>query len=369
MEFILVMKNSTLQKIKKFSITGITAVAGGLLFMLLHIPVPWLLGPMAAMVVGTNALKCSFTWNPRLRNIGMMIIGYTIGMSMTAEALHGIVKQLPYMVILTVVLLLFCSAIAFFITKVSASDYNTSLLASVPGGLSQVLILAEETKGINLAVVTITQIIRLMLIIVTMPLLVLLPMFQGKGHPETADPMSDAALSNIFPSILVFILAAVIFTFIFIKIRFPTAVLLGPMVSTVLIQLAGLHGPPLPDAIIGAAQLLIGIHVGLMLNIADVPNKIRTISLAFVSGILLILGSICLSFVLTLLQPVSHATALLSLAPGGMDQMGIIAHETGASLSLVSGYQLFRTFFIYFAVPPTVKWIFTWRNNRRGHHS
>src|SRR5699024_1624361 len=72
-----------------------------------------------------------------------------------------------------------------------------------------------------------------------------------------------------------------------------------------------------------------------------------------------------LSFLLTLLQPLSSATGLLSMAPGGMDQMGIIAHAIGADLSIVSGYQLFRTFVIFFALPPFVKWFFKFTQQRR----
>src|SRR5699024_12124698 len=79
--------------------------------------------------------------------------------------------------------------------------------------------------------------------------------------------------------------------------------LLGPMLGTILLQLAGINGPELPNFLTNSAQLLIGIHVGLMLNIADVPNKLRTITLAFLSGILLVTGSIFLSFLLTYLQP------------------------------------------------------------------
>jgi uncharacterized membrane protein AbrB (regulator of aidB expression) len=55
-----------------------------------------------------------------------------------------------------------------------------------------------------------------------------------------------------------------------------------------------------------------------------------------VSGFILIAGALGLSLLLTKLQPVSQATALLSLAPGGMDQMGIIAHEVNADLSMVN---------------------------------
>ncbi|MFB5762631.1 AbrB family transcriptional regulator [Paenibacillus medicaginis] len=46
------------------------------------------------------------------------------------------------------------------------------------------------------------------------------------------------------------------------------------------------------------------------------------------------------------------------MAPGGMDQMGIMAHEVGADLLFVSGYQLFRVLFIYFVVAGALKFGF-----------
>jgi len=64
------------------------------------------------------------------------------------------------------------------------------------------------------------------------------------------------------------------------------------------------------------------------------------------------------------LQPVTAPTALLSLAPGGMDQMGVIAHSIGADLSIVSGYQLFRTFFIFFAIPSLLRLLFNYTDRR-----
>ncbi|MFA8302610.1 AbrB family transcriptional regulator [Paenibacillus alvei] len=69
-------------------------------------------------------------------------------------------------------------------------------------------------------------------------------------------------------------------------------------------------------------------------------------------------GALALSVLLAALQSVSESTALLSLAPGGMEQMGIIAHEIQADLSMVSGYQIFRTLFISFAVPPLLQFLF-----------
>src|SRR5690625_429871 len=345
---------------KQIIITLITAGVGGALFMLLHIPVPWLLGPMIAMVIGTNVINYQFAWHWKIRNLGMVIIGYTIGLSMTTTALHEMARQLPSMLFMTVLLLLLCGGIAYVISKISDHDYSTSLLASMPGGLTQVIILAEETKGVNLAVVTVTQLIRLMLIIISMPLIVMLPFFKENTEVSSmTEPLSKAVSVNLFPNIIIFVLVGIVLTFITVKINFPTAYLIGPMLSVIILQLIGVEGPELSPILINGSQLMIGTHVGLMLKTDQLPGKIRTVGLALTSGILLLVVGVLLSFLLALLQPVSSATSLLSMAPGGMDQMGLIAHEIGADLSIVSGYQLFRTFFIFFAVPPLIRYIFT----------
>lgn len=359
------MQHHAFYNMKQGSITLMTAILGGLLFMLLHIPVPWLLGPMVTMVIVTNVMKRTFVWHVSIRNIGMMIIGYVIGLSMTTEALHDMVRQLPSMVLMTLLLLLFSAGVAFIISKLSNHDYNTSLLASMPGGLTQIVILAEETKGINLAIVTVTQVIRLMLIIITMPLIVMLPIFQS-GDGESVNSVAETASSvSLFPNIIPFAILGIILTAVGLKIKFPTAQLIAPMLGTMLLQISGFEGPELPGILTNISQLMIGTHVGLMLNARDLPGKARTIGLALVSGIMLIIGSVILTFSLVLLQPISSATGMLGMAPGGMDQMGIIAHAIGADLSIVSGYQLFRTLVIFFALPPFVKWFFNFTEQRK----
>jgi membrane AbrB-like protein len=334
-----------------------------MLFMLFHIPIPWLLGPMIAVLIGTNAMKGRYDWPSPIRNSGMIIVGYTIGLSMTSSALHEMALQLPAMLLMTLLLLLFCSGIAYVVSKLSGNDYRTSLLGSIPGGLTQIITLAEETEGINLMVVTVTQVIRLMIIIIVVPLIVLSPIF---GHMSEAAKTAAAAIpdstsaswSGLFPNLIIFAAVSIVCALAGARIKFPTAYLLGPAIGTAILQSFGLEGPPLPSILINIAQLMIGTYVGLMLKPNQMTRKMKTIGLAIGSGFLLVVGALVLSILLTKLQPVSKATGLLSLAPGGMDQMGIIAHEIHADLSIVAGYQLFRTFFILFAVPPLLKLIF-----------
>lgn len=356
------MHNKTL----RISLSLVTALIGGFLFKLLQIPIPWLLGPMIAVLIGSQLWKRSYEWPTPVRNAGMIIVGYTIGLSMTAAALREMSRQLPSMLLMTLLLLL-CAGIAFVVSKLSDTGFKTALLGSIPGGLTQVIALAEETEGVNFTVVTVTQVIRLMMIVISVPLLIFSPLFgESHGVVPAVFPRSDAIAdwSGLFPNIFIFGLVGVGCAVAGNKIRFPTAFFLGPAIGTAVLMLVGLDGPALPPTLINAAQLMIGTYVGLLLKPNLLTRKLRTISLAIGSGLLLILGACGLSLLLTKLHPVTLSTGLLSLAPGGMDQMGIIAHEIHADLSIVAGYQLFRTFFIFFAVPPLLRMVFQY--GRRG---
>jgi membrane AbrB-like protein len=68
--------------------------------------------------------------------------------------------------------------------------------------------------------------------------------------------------------------------------------------------------------------------------------------------------SVGLGLLLIYFYHITPSTSLLSLAPGGMDQMALLAHEVHADLSMVTGFQLFRLFFIYFVVPPMLRLFF-----------
>ena len=134
--------------------------------------------------------------------------------------------------------------------------------------------------------------------------------------------------------------------------------MLGPMIVMCVVQLSTtMHTPSLPASLLNVSQLMIGSHVGLMLKPEQLQRKTQTVTLAVMSSVLLIAGALGLSYLLMNVFSLSAATSLLSMAPGGMDQMSIMAHEVNADLSVVSGYQLFRILFIFFIVSSVLKMI------------
>jgi len=349
--------------------TGLVSLLGGIVFTLLHIPLPWLLGPMTFILIGTRLIRTIRpSWPKGLRDTALIMIGYSIGLSFTIETLYQMGHQLPTMVMATMLLLLFCVIMACVITKLSGVSFPTVLMGSIPGGLTQIVVLAEEMKGIDLTVVTFLQVSRLLMIIFCVPVIVFSPLL-GVAHTGSAaaEAISGATAGwgDLNAGILLFAVVCVAAALLANAIRFPSAYLLGPMISTAALHLSGVNSPALPMEAMDAAQYLVGTYVGLLLKPEELRNKTRIITLALLSGIALIAGSLGLSILLTKLHDVSPATSFLSLAPGGMDQMGIIANEINADISIVTVYQIFRTWFIYFAVPPLLRITFRTLERRR----
>lgn len=337
----------------KMIFTLIVAVAGGWIFSLIGIPVPWLLGPLTFVFIGSTVKGSLFYWPSKIKSIGMILIGYTIGLALTGDAVKEIGKQLPYMFGMTTLLILLSAVIAYFIAKWSQINYPTALMGSIPGGMTQIILMADELKNVNLTVVTVTQTIRLMMIVIGMPL-VLAGIGSGEAK-EVAITESSHSLIN-WQTFVVLILCAVM-AFVGKKIRFPTAFLLVPALVAAIMQGLQVELVELPITVLEFAQLLIGIFIGLLMKPKQLENKTKTISLALVSGVLIFISAMLLGIFFAKVNALDLPTALLSLAPGGMDQMGAIAHAIDADLSMVAGYQIFRAFYILFIIQPILVYI------------
>lgn len=351
----IILKND--HKRIRFCVTLLTALIGGFIFSVLHAPIPWLLGPMAAVLIVSRFIKIQFYWPSIIRDTGLVIVGYSIGLSFTKEALLEIIEKLPSMLIMTVLLVCFCAGIAIIVSKLSGVDYPTVLIGSIPGGLSQMIMFAEELKGINITTVTFLQVARLIMIIFFVPFLLFGPLFNNTAD---TDLVHETVVSSgpLFPTVIWYAVITVISAILAKKLKFPTSFLLGPILGTAFFNLSGFHGPALPPSILDASQFMIGGYIGLLLKPEKLEHKTKIITLALISGMVMILGSIGFSLLLVYSYHITASTSFLALAPGGMDQMGILAHVVDADLSMVTGYQLFRLLFIYFAVPPILRWIF-----------
>ena len=98
------------------------------------------------------------------------------------------------------------------------------------------------------------------------------------------------------------------------------------------------------------------------------PDMIKLPVRVLIGGILSALALIALtfgsSFLMSFALDTTFATSFLSTAPGGLDQMVLLADAVKAEVSLVSMFQTFRLLFIFILIMPLMKIFYRWREKK-----
>ena len=200
----------------------------------------------------------------------------------------------------------------------------------------------------DLTIITFLQVVRLMLIVFCVPLLVFSPLYsvEKSGYTTTIVQAASVPLSVLIRKIIIFAMISAFCAMMAKKLKFPTPYLLGPILGIAVLNISGFHGPTLSTVLLGIAQFSMGCYLGLLLKPEKLQNKVRIISLSIINGVVLVLFSLGMSYILVKMHGMGAVTSFLCMAPGGADQMGVIASVISADVSMVTGYQLFRMLFI-----------------------
>ncbi|MED4225534.1 AbrB family transcriptional regulator [Neobacillus cucumis] len=323
------------------------AVIGGYVFSLLHIPIPWMLGPIFSIITAQFFYKGTLSWSSRLQDIGIVIVGIAIGEQFNLSLFRSTGILVVYMFLLNMILIASSVALAFVLSKWSKLSLKSMILGTIPGGLSQILLFAEEEKNVDLAAITYFQIVRLLLVVVVIPFIV-------SGH------IGSKAAVNIPMSYSLVLLFLLSWGFAYVAKRFkmPIAYFLAPILLVIGLQFAPFHLAPVPPLVMNGAQLLIGAQIGLMLKPHMVKLPFRYLAAGILSSVCLIVITYGTSFIVSYILNFSFATSFLSTAPGGLDQMVLLANAIHADISVVSIFQIFRLLFIFLFVMPALRFYY-----------
>ena len=124
------------------------------------------------MLIAQFFIKDRLRWPAVLRNTGVIIVGVAIGQLFDLSIFSDFKSLLFFMVIINILLFGFCLGIAWIISKTTSLSFKTAVAANVPGGLSQLVLFAEEEGDVNLTAVTYFHIVRVLGVVLLIPFLV-----------------------------------------------------------------------------------------------------------------------------------------------------------------------------------------------------
>lgn len=331
------------------------AIVGGILMDAINAPLPWTLGPITAVSLASLVLGRTFHWPLGIRNTALILLGYAMGRSFTIETGHAILSQLPLMLMATIITVLAGIFTAWLMFRHTAINFTSCLLGCVPGGLSQMVILADEIPDADLTAVTIMQTLRMLSVVFTIPFLATHVLPAGGAAAGSSIPPTFSYETALF-----FAIVAIVGAIIGRIIHLPTATMLGPLLATIaFILISGERAPLVPVHAINVAQICVGSYIGCSINLRQLKSY-RGMGPVLIGGVLLVLVvSMVMGVLISQLTSASLATTFLATAPGGLAEMGITALVVGADTSTMTAYQLTRLLFIMLIFPYIAKGIVT----------
>lgn len=146
------------------AIAGFGALAG----WMLRIPAGALLVPLAAGAALHVAGLVRIELPEWLLAMSYALLGWNIGLGFTRRILRHASRALPQIVLSILALIAFCGGLAFALTKLLGVDPLTAYLATSPGGMDTVAIIAASSK-VDVSFVMALQTARFVIVLLVGP--------------------------------------------------------------------------------------------------------------------------------------------------------------------------------------------------------
>ena len=321
--------------------------AGGGVFWLLNMPLPWMLGAMAGCIAASVAgVKVGL---PRWMRSGMVaVLGVMLGSSFTPDLFGHIAKWSLTLLGLVFYVIIAGGATYLYFRKVAGYGPITSFFTAMPGGLNEMVMVGGAMGG-DPRLIALTHGARVMLVVF---LLVFGFRFYGGYHPTGMVGGGVSILDSPILDLAVLAACGVFGAAGAIALRLPAAPLLGAMIASGIVHLAGVTTSRPPAELVAIAQIAIGSAVGS--RFAGVPlATIARTSLHAAVGTAITLGAaVACASGLHAVTGLSVQALLLAYAPGGLAEMSLVALALGIDAAFVATHHIARILIIVSVAPP-----------------
>ena len=149
--------------------TYLVALAGAATFLYAGLPLPWLLGTLAACLV-TALAGLPLRAEPRVTASMRTILGVAVGTSVTPALFHALPHMLASLALMPVfVITIGCIGYPFF-RRVFGFDPPTAYYSAMPGGLQDMLVFGEEAGG-DVRALSLIHATRVLIVVTLLPVI------------------------------------------------------------------------------------------------------------------------------------------------------------------------------------------------------
>lgn len=330
------------------------ATLAGSLAERLHVPLPWMIGPLFTIAILRMA-GARLESPPGGRHVGQWAIGTALGLYFTPEVLGQLSRNalaIGFMAATAVVVGLLG---ALLLRRWAGVSAVTAFFAALPGGASEMVVLAERQGG-AVDRVAAAHALRVMMVVTIVPFVLV---HWGQGGNETFRPLSAAVDWLHLPILFVCSLAGVA---LLQALRIANAWVLGPLACIGSLTALSIPLTGLPPELVNGGQLLLGTALGHRFSPSFFRAAPRFLGVSAIATILSLLLSGLFVWLLGRFVNLPLPSLALAASPGGMAEMSVTAKVLHLSVPLVTATHVLRVVLLTVCAPPLCRYFI----NRRG---
>ncbi len=319
------------------AVTLAVGLAGAGLFLLARLPLPWMLGPMVvAMIVALAGLPVTMPHSVRAPMLS--VLGVMVGASATPELLSRIPEWLLPLGGLVVVMVLGATASYFYFRRAAGYDHATAYFASVPGGLTE-MILLSEARGGDARLVALSHAVRVTFVVLAVPFFVEFMSGAQMGTRAPAGiPLLEQPPGDLAWFVGVWLVGALLAGFV----RSATGLFLFPLLVSAVLHGLGITNFAIPREAGLLAQLFIGLSLGCRFYGMHVRTIGASVLWAIGAGLILIGTSFGFAIGMAHMTGADILALFLAYAPAGVAEMSLVAIALHIEVAFVVLHHLSR---------------------------
>lgn len=341
------------------ALTLLLALAAASVCVLLHTPLPWMIGPLVITAVVSMCSSLTYSWTP-LRNAGQWVIGCALGLYFTPQVV-ALVAGLWWAIALNIVWALVLG-LGFGVWlhrihvrpgpfHVARLSRTTTYFAAPIGAASEMTMMAER-HGAQTDLVASAHSLRVLLVTLIIPF-----GFQWAGLHGLDATLPGARVVH-WPGLALLAVLTGVGCWVMVKLKRTNPWFIGALAVALLLTASGVTLSGIPQPLINAAQLVIGVSLGVRFTrgfVRMAPRWLGSVALATVAMI-----ALCAGFAWALAQftHLHWATILLGTSPGGIAEMSITAKVLQLGVPVVTAFHVTRLAAVLLLVEPTYRWFY-----------
>lgn len=318
---------------------------GGAIFNAFNLPLPWMLGAMlftsSAAIAGVRIVVPL-----GLRGPMVVVLGIMLGSAFDPSILANIERWATSLAGLALYILVCIGLGLIYLRLVSRYDPTTAFFTATPGGFNEMVMMGGAMGGDD-RIIAMSHSMRVTLVIMTIPVL-----FQVFGG---LDPAARSAANGVASDIawrdLALLSGCVLGAPIAQFLRLPAATLIGPMVLSAALHLAGWTDARPPFALIAAAQIIVGSSVGGRFSGIRARHVARAALIASGLTVILLCTTVAFALVLNRITGIGVRDLILAYSPGGLAEMSLVSLALGGDAAFVSTHHIMRIIMIVAFAP------------------